>query len=398
MTRASRGPWPWLLVPMLVLAGCERLPLPAAWNPAGAPETAESGRAVEVSDPPERTIAWASETPSPTPTPPPYSKLRVFVAAEYAGPGGSSGEVWAFEGGPRFTQVARIPAGAWPHNLSVSPNGRWVAAANRSGNSVSIIDPLELREVARVPVGRQPHDIIWHPDGKTIFVSNERDLFISRIEAESWRPLAPLEVGAPQHTLAIRAHRPHELYFTLTLFGQAPWQPNHLRSIDLLTGRIAQATVLDAHDVFYTPDGSEVWSTSSGFLGKPSDRIVIYEPETKAIKEVIRLPGRYPFHAMKENRDGLYHLPDSSLMVLSSHAGPAGPSLLFLDWRQRRIVGESPPLGAHVFHTTYDPLGRRLLTTSNVDGMINVIDLDTRQLIEKVPVPKPHGIVSVGIP
>ena len=80
-------------------------------------------------------------------------------------------------------------------------------------------------------------------------------------------------------------------------------------------------------------------------------------------------------------------------MVLSDHLGPG---LMWVDWRERHIVGETI-LGQQPFHSTFDPEGNRMLVTTNVDGMVNVIDMKTRQVVQKVPVTKAHGIVSVGI-
>jgi YVTN family beta-propeller protein len=91
----------------------------------------------------------------------------------------------------------------------------------------------------------------------------------------------------------------------------------------------------------------------------------------------------------------MYVMPDQSLMVLSDHKGP---SLLWLDYKSRKIVAETKGIGSQPFHTTYDPLGDRLLLTTNVDGMVNVIDVSTKQVIQKVPVPTCHGIAAVGIP
>ena len=69
---------------------------------------------------------------------------------------------------------------------------------------------------------------------------------------------------------------------------------------------------------------------------------------------------------------------------------------MWVDWRERHIVGETI-LGQQPFHSTFDPEGNRMLVTTNVDGMVNVIDMKTRQVVQKVPVTKAHGIVSVGI-
>lgn len=353
---------------VLLLAACAPS-APAPMAPATTPPTTRA---------PEPTPAAAA------PSDPAYATLRVFAASE-------QGEVWVLEGsaGQEFSLVAKIPVGAMSHNIAVSPDGRWVATANRMANSVSVIDPYAMREVARIPVGRQPHDLTFAPDGSTLFVGHERDMIISRIEVPTWRILAPLRVGVPQHDLAIHATRPTELYFSLTNTNQ----PDHLRVYHLDTDTVTNIQVDDVHDAFYVPDASEIWSASSGFIDKGSDRLVIYDPVTKKMKQEIHFTGRYPFHAMKQNRDGIFFPPDASIMLLSDHAGP---SLLYVDWKRRAVAGETK-VGPQPFHTTFDPLGKRLLVTSNKDGMVRAIDLGTREVVQKIRVPMAHGIVAIGL-
>jgi len=343
-------------------------------------------------------VQHAEDTPAPVTVSAPAGpkKLRVFVASE--GPySGGTGEVWVLEGdGTKgFEVVKKIPQGGWPHNVSISPDGRYVAVAQRSSNQVSIIDPHEMKEIARFPVGKTPHGITWSPDSRWIFTAHERDHFIGKTEVGTWK-MTPLVVGVPQHVTVMDPLRPTELWFTLTNTTAL----DHLRMYDLETHKITSVKVGDVHDVYFTPDFSELWSSSSGFLEKPSDRMVIYDPLTRSVKETIRFPGRYPFHGMKANRDGQYFLPDKSIMLISSHwsaeKGMQGASLMWVDWKSRKVVGDTP-LGRHVFHMTYDPLGDRVLATSNIDGMVNVIDVKTRQVVQKVPVPKAHGIVAIGI-
>ena len=334
-------------------------------------------------------LATPSATPAPEPSPTPtprYSKLRVFVASE------STNQVWVLEGPPRgsFGLVQRIPVGTFPHQMAVSPDGKWVAVNNRLADSTSIIDPIAMKEVIRIRVGKQPHGITFSPDSKTLYVAHERDTYIQPIEVGSWRPQSPLVVGVPQHVLTIGTKRPNDLYFTLTNTSQN----DHLRVFDLVTKRVTNIKVSDVHDAYFTPDQSEVWSSSSGFLDKPSDRMVIYDPDTKTVKEEIHLRGHYPFHTEKENQDGVFFLADRSIMLLSDHLGPG---LMWMDWKARTILGETF-LGKQPFHSTYDPEGDRVLTTTNEDGMVNVIDVRTRQVTQKVPVTKAHGIAAVGIP
>jgi len=315
-----------------------------------------------------------------------YAKLRVFVASE------TTDSVWVYEAAPdeAFALVKKIPVARFPHQEAVSPDGKYVVVNDRLANLTSVIDPVSMTELARLRVGKQPHGITFSPDGRTLFVASERDPSIARFEVGTWRPLPPLAVGVPQHVLTMNAAAPNELWFTATNTDQS----DDLRVYDLGTNRITKVAVGDVHDAYFTPDGSEVWSSSSGFVDKPSDRMVVYDPLAKRVKAEIRLPGTYPFHTLKRLQDGMYYPVDTRLMVLSDHAAPG---LLWVDWRERTVVAETK-LGAQPFHTTYDPEGRRLLVTTNVDGMVNVIDVATRQVVQKVPVTKAHGIVSVGVP
>jgi len=370
----------WLAVLAIVMSSCaiDAAELPATPTPTVAP----SEVAVVTPDP------AASASPAVTPTGPTYGKLRVFVASE------NTEQVWVLEGAPnaKFALVAKIPVGKLPHQMAVSPDGKWVAVNDRLSDQTSIIDPIAMKEVVRIKVGKQPHGITFAPDSKILYVAHERDSYIARIEVGTWKLLTPLIVGVPQHVLTIGTKRPNILLFTVTNSSE----PDHLRAYDLATNKITKFKVQDVHDAYYTPDQSEIWSSSSGFIDKPSDRMVIYDPDTFTVKEEIHLgSNHYPFHTMKENQDGLYFLPDKSIMVLSDHKGP---SLLWVDYKSRKIVAETKGIGSQPFHTTYDPLGDRILLTTNVDGMVNVIDVKTRLVVQKVPVPACHGIAAVGIP
>ncbi len=350
-----------------------------------APTRFEAPASSEPSTPAPTIAPAPPPTPTATAEPRLYAKLRVFVASE------NTDSVYVLEGAPggQYTQVAKIPVGRMPHQMSVSPDGKWVAVNNRMANTTSIIDPIAMKEVERLMVGKQPHGIIWAPDGGTLFVAHERDNYIARFEAGTWRRLPPLMVGAPQHVLTMNAARPNELWFTLTNTSQS----DVLRVYDLDTKRVQNIKVGDVHDAYFTPDGSEVWSSSSGFIDKPSDRMVIYDPLNKTVKQEIHLTGRYPFHTLKAFQDGMYFPKNTSVMVLSDHLGP---SLLWVDWRERRILGDTK-LGQQPFHSTFDPEGNRILVTTNVDGMVNIVDMATHQVLQKLPVPKAHGIAAVGI-
>ena len=362
----------------LILGACSidasELPPPTAAAPSDASQPAALGTTAPVQLP---SVPFVR-----------YSKLRVFVASE------NTEQVWVLEAAPGapFAVIGKIQVGKLPHQMAVSPDGKWVAVNNRLSASTSIIDPVAMKEVVRLKVGNAPHGITFSPDSRTLFVAHERENYIARFETGSWKPLPAIVVGVPQHVITLGSQRPNQLLFTVTNSNEN----DHLRAYDLTTGQITRFKIQDVHDAYYTPDQSEIWSSSSGFIGKPSDRMVIYDPDSRAVKEEIHLgPGRYPFHTEKESQDGMYFLPDRSIMLLSDHAGP---SLLWIDYKARKIVGETKGLGQQPFHTTFDPEGSRVLLTTNIDGMVNVIDVNSRLVVQKIGVPTAHGIASVGIP
>src|SRR4029077_7414968 len=117
-----------------------------------------------------------------------YKKLRAFVASE------TTNQVWVFEAAPDspFALVTKIPVGPMPHQMAVSPDGKYVAVNNRMADTTSIIDPIEMKEIVRIKVGKQPHGIPFSPDSKILYVAHEKDTYIARIEVGTWRLLTPL--------------------------------------------------------------------------------------------------------------------------------------------------------------------------------------------------------------
>ena len=113
---------------------------------ACVPSAADAPVVADVAPIQPEPAAIASPTPTPTPVPAPsptplYAKLRIFVASE------STDQVWVLDGKPGepYALVGKIAVGKLPHQLGVSPDGKWVAVNNRMGDSTSIIDPFSMK-------------------------------------------------------------------------------------------------------------------------------------------------------------------------------------------------------------------------------------------------------------
>ncbi len=81
--------------------------------------------------------------------------------------------------------VKRIKTGRNPHDIAVSPDNRYVATANFSGNSVSIIDTAKLEKIADVYTGLGAHGVVFDRSGKYLYVVNSLENTMSIIEIES---------------------------------------------------------------------------------------------------------------------------------------------------------------------------------------------------------------------
>src|SRR6266540_4663053 len=173
---------------------------------------------------------------------------------------------------PDLSLIREIKVGREPHNLGISPDGRWVATSDRRSGEVSVIDTRSLTEAARIKLGRQTHDVAFSPDSGTLYVGHETENFVSVIEVGTWKVAAPLKVGRAQHDLSISADG-RRLWFTVT---NRPYKAGDPRVgiVELETGKVRLIdTGANAHDVTLSPDGRVAWVTNSGFTHLPDPRV-----------------------------------------------------------------------------------------------------------------------------
>jgi YVTN family beta-propeller protein len=291
---------------------------------------------------------------------------------------------------PDLALVRSIRVGREPHNLGVSPDGRWAATGNRRSGEVSIIDTDRLTEGARIRVGRQPHDVAFSSDSRTLYVGHEQELYASVIEVGNWRRKGRLEIGRAQHDLSISPDD-RELWFTVT---NRPYKPGDPRVgvIDLATGkRVALIdTGANSHDVTLSPDGRVAWVTNSGFLDVPDPRVDYLDVGTRKLLGTLQL-GKYPFHSPKRGRDGNYVSGDAAEMWFSDHGLKAAHVLSLRDLRVLAAV----PVGAEPFHLTVTPAGT-VFVANHKSNTVTIIDGPRRVALGTLTVPRgPHGLAVI---
>jgi YVTN family beta-propeller protein len=89
--------------------------------------------------------------------------------------------------------LGRIGTGRYPHGLRISPDGQEIYVANVKDGSVSVLDPVGLRELERVPVGEEPVQVGFARDG--VYVSLRGENRVAVIDPALRRVVAKIPVG-----------------------------------------------------------------------------------------------------------------------------------------------------------------------------------------------------------
>src|SRR4051812_39245891 len=138
---------------------------------------------------------------------------RVYVG------GGSAAAVFEFSleaGVLKATRAFPILGAAKPGNLdfigdvTLSPNGRLLYAADLYRDSVVVVNPQSGMVINRFKTGRRPYRIFFHPDGKSFFVTHWADGNMGRYDAETGSPLGTVRIGAHPTDIVWRDGGPAE--------------------------------------------------------------------------------------------------------------------------------------------------------------------------------------------
>lgn len=126
-----------------------------------------------------------------------------------------------------FKKVRSIAVGQGPHNVQVSPDGKWVWVTNNgdpakpadtlpslkvpkaehgtmmAAGAVWVIDTATDAVVAKVPVGMHPAHVVVASDGRTAYITNSGDNTVSVVDTAARRVIGTVTVGASPHGLRL---------------------------------------------------------------------------------------------------------------------------------------------------------------------------------------------------
>lgn len=182
--------------------------------------------------------------------------------------------------------IARIPTGAYPHGLRLSPDQSELYVANVEDGSVSVIDTSSLAEVARIPVGKAPVQVGFTPSGAQVYVSLRDENRVAVIDTATREVLRRIDVGPnPIQMVAT----PDGAFVYVANQGTEAAPNDTVSVIDAAGGNVVKTitTGPGAHGVSVSADGAFVFVTNIA-----DDSVSIIDTRAQAVVETVPVGDR----------------------------------------------------------------------------------------------------------
>jgi YVTN family beta-propeller protein len=306
----------------------------------------------------------------------------------------------------------------------------------KGSNTLAIIDPASLRVIARVPAGADPHEVVAADDGTRAYISNyggegSSFNFISVVDLTTDKPLPPIDLGVlhSAHGLDFQGGK---LYFTAETNKVIGRYDPAAQRIDwvLGTGQDRTHMLIVAKDLehIYTsnvssgtisiirsqmrssgpPPPHKVWEVtnvpsgrgSEGFDISPDGRqlwaanaqdgtITVIDVASMKALETYTVPIQNA-NRLKFSLDGRYVLV-TGLGAFGPGPHTDGDNLVVLEATSHKLI-KSFALGGGSAGILMDPSGSRAFVAVNQGGKVAVIDLHTLQLSGQIAANQPDGM------
>ena len=220
---------------------------------------------------------------------------------------------------------ATLPTGNAPHEVGVSPDGRTAVVTDYGdretpGSTLTVVDLEKVEVVRTVDLGEhtRPHGVVWLSNDK-LTVTTEGSAHLLVVDPHAGEILSAVETA--QRVSHMVAATPDGKRAFVANIGSGS-----VTAIDLEAGtKLADVVTGDgAEGVAVTPDGSEVWVTN-----RAGDTLTVLDPATLEVIATIPCAG-FPIR--------IQITPDGSRALVS--AARSGEVVLF-DVAERREIHRS---------------------------------------------------------
>ena len=182
-------------------------------------------------------------------------------------------------------RLASIPVGSAPHDLAISPDGRWAYQPNSVSGTVTVIDARAMRAIGDVKVGVGPCHAEFTPDSDFAFVTNTVSNEISVIRTADHEVTANIVGGSGPHVPVIS----HD--------GRWGYVANFV-SDDITIFDVGRAEVVAVvpvgtypHAMSLSPDGRRLVVSNTG-----TSTVCLLDTATRRVRATLEVGGA-PAHA-----------------------------------------------------------------------------------------------------
>jgi YVTN family beta-propeller protein len=127
----------------------------------------------------------------------------------YAG-GGHRGSVYelSFSADGELKRSREFKASDFIGDVTLSPDGRLIYAADLYKNVIVVINPQSGRVIDQFKTGRRPYRILFHPDGKSYFVSSWADAAVYQHSVANGEEMGRIRLGQHTTDMVLSDYRP----------------------------------------------------------------------------------------------------------------------------------------------------------------------------------------------
>jgi len=276
------------------------------------------------------------------------------------------------------TVLKTLPTGEGPHEIAVSPDGRFAYIADsgtptKPGNTITAVD-LGRREVkGKFRLGEhQPHDLRVSADGKRLWAACAPTQSVVEMDTATGAITRTWKTGVDGGWM-LAASPDDRLVFVAHLEGGG------LSLIELASGKVTRAVTPQGEMGFdVARDGREVWAANS-----ENSQISVVEARTGRILSTFPSGGQSPVR--------LKFTPDGKRVLVPT----ADKKLIVFDAARRKLVATVElEFRPKVIAVSGD--GKQVFIGHPSEDRVSVVDLTSLKVVRTIPTGKrPDGIAWV---
>ena len=213
-----------------------------------------------------------------------------------------------------------------------------ILQSNNAGNTHHIIDPTINKVVGVIKGCPHAHNLTVHPDGLYYYCANEQDKTVDVFDTKTLKLLQQIKLSERPNKIAVnKKHR--------KIYAAIVSRPL-VDVIDIATNTLIKSVPVHStvHNVFVTPDDSEVIAGLRGDVepGEPAFQII--DPKTDTVAWGMELTGHKQYGRTHHEVRPMAFEAGADGSTTRAYAQATGINVVFvIDWKARKVVQTLTP-------------------------------------------------------